>query len=142
MNAFARNSFIISGAMLLFAFITGCQADLSPGAGMGDFYPAPLNDPQISVLDQELRQWIVFQNAVVINDGERPMEVQVPVRNLAERAYLIDYRILFYDAAGREISPQMSWAMEDLLPKQVKRLTAKALDLEAVNYRLEVKWSK
>jgi len=127
---------------LFAAVVCGCQADRSPSAGMGDPYPAPMHDPQISVLSPELRPWLGFQPAVVVNDGERPMSVEVPVRNLSNRQYLIDYRILFYDADGSELSPVMGWESAVLEPKQVVRLKRRALDFDAVNYRLEVRWAR
>jgi uncharacterized protein YcfL len=128
--------------VLLGLLLAGCQADQSPGTGYADPFPAPMNDPQISVLDPELREVLGFQPAIIVDDGERPMHVQVPVRNLTERQYLIDYRILFYDVNGVEIEPVMGWAFVSLQPKQVQRLNAKALDTRAESYRLEVKWAK
>ncbi|UCD74373.1 MAG: YcfL family protein [Phycisphaerales bacterium] len=124
--------------------IMGCQqpADISPSPGLGDPYPAPPNDPQISVLAPDLQPWLGFHVATVIDDGERPMQVQVPVRNLSNHKYLIDYRILFYDANGTELEPQMGWKMMALLPKETVRLSGKALSTDAKNYRLEVKWGR
>jgi uncharacterized protein YcfL len=122
--------------------LAGCQADTSPGAGRGDAYPAPHNDPQISVLDPQLREWIAFQPAVITRDDERPMMVQVPVRNLTERVYKIEYRYLFMDEHGRQIDPVMGWVFVALDPKQVARLEGKALGTNAKDYRLEVRWSR
>jgi uncharacterized protein YcfL len=136
-----RFAFLIVFVSLFVA--AGCQApDRAPGGGYGDPYLAPLNDPQISVLDPELRQWLGFHPASITRGGADPMAVQVPVRNLAERGYLIDYRILFYDANGMEIEPVMGWKMVSLEPKQVVRLKANALGRNAEAYRLEVKWAK
>jgi len=128
--------------VLTIAAFAGCQADRSPSPGMGDPYPAPIHDPQISVLSPDLRPWLGFQPAVVIDDGERPLSVEVPVRNLSNRQYLIDFRILFYDGDGSEISPVMGWETAVLEPKQVVRLKRRALDLRAENYRLEVRWAR
>jgi uncharacterized protein YcfL len=136
------NRVLLITTSLCIALAVGCAADRSPSPGMGDPYPAPMHDPQISVLSPDLRPWLGFQPAVVIDDGERPMSVEVPVRNLSERQYLIDYRILFYDANGSEISPVMGWEMAVLEPKQVVRLKRRALDLDAVAYRLEVRWAR
>ena len=122
--------------------LAGCQADTSPGAGRGDTYPAPHNDPQITVLDPVLREWIAFQPAVITRDGERPMTVQVPVRNLTERVYKIEYRYLFMDEHGRQIQPEMGWRFVSLDPKQVARLEGAALGMDAKDYRLEVRWSR
>lgn len=122
--------------------IPGCKTDISPSGGLGDPYPAPINDPQITILSPELRPWLGFHPAVVVDDGSRPMQVQIPVRNLTARDYLIDYRVLFYDENGMQLEPVMGWKMEALRPKQTVRLDGKALDRRAVNYRLEVKWAR
>ena len=133
-------------AALLFVslLIMGCEqpANTAPAPGLGDPYPAPLNDPQISVLAPDLRPWLGFHPATVMDDGERPMQVQVPMRNLSTHKYLIDYRILFYDANGMEMEPAMGWKMMALMPKETVRLSAKALSTDAMSYRLEVKWAR
>lgn len=138
---------LMTAALLMAAaslLSTGCEADRSPAPGMGDPYTAPMNDPQITVIPIDLREWLAFQPAVVTSraDADRPMQVEVPLRNMAEAMYLIDYRFLFYDLNGRELEPVMGWRMQELYPKQVVRLKAGALDNDAVDYRLEIKWSK
>lgn len=120
----------------------GCQTDTAPSAGVGDPYPAPLNDPQISVVSPELRKWLVFQPAIITNDGERPMTVEVPVRNTTYNKYLIEYRMMFYDADGHELNPVMGWEFMPLDPKQVARLKRSAMTTDAHNWRLEVRWSR
>ena len=97
--------------------------------------------PQISVLAPDLQPWLSFHPAAVVNDGERPMQVDVPVRNLSDQLYLIDYRILFYDDNGLQLEPGMGWRMEALRAKQTGRLRARALSSDADSYRLEVKWA-
>jgi len=129
-------------AVIALTCMQGCKTDISPSGGLGDPYPAPINDPQIAILAPELRPWLGFHPAVVVNDGERPMQVQIPVRNLTRRDYLIDYRVLFYDINGLMLDPVMGWKMEALRPKQTVRLDGKALDTRAVSYRLEVKWAR
>ena len=137
------NQQIIQVGLLAVCGLFGCQtSNPGPSPGRGDPYPAPLNDPQISVLSPELAHWLVFQPAVVVNDGRRPLQVEVPVRNLTSRKYLIDFRILFYNADGVELDPVMGWQMVAFEPKQVQRLKAGALSTDAVTYRLEVKWAR
>ena len=135
---------LLACLVLITVLPAGCDqpADISPGAGMGDPYPAPLNDPQISILAPDLRQWLAFHPATVVSDGDRPMHVQVPVRNLAEKKYLVDYRFIFYDANGMQMDPIMGWSMVALRPKQTQYLTARALSTDAESYRLEVKWAR
>ncbi len=129
--------------VLAVLFVLGCEApDIAPVAGLGDPYLPPFNNPQISLLSPELQPWLGFHPAIIIDDGKRPMQVQVPVRNLTDRQYLIDYRILFYDADEMELAPAMGWTMAALRPKQIVRLKAKALTTDAASYRLEVKWAR
>lgn len=124
-------------------FVLGCEApDIAPVAGLGDPYLPPSDDPQISLLSPELQTWHRFHPAIIIDDGKRPMQVQVPVRNLTDRQYLIDYRILFCAADEMELAPAMGWTMAALRPKQIVRLKSKALRTDAASYRLEVKWAR
>jgi hypothetical protein len=121
----------------------GCEApDKSPSGGVADPYPPPINDPQVSILAPEIREWLGVQPAIVTDDGQRPMHVEVPVRNMSDRMYLLDYRFLFYDAAGRELQPVMGWTPANFQPKQLLRLSAGALTTDAANWRLEIKWGK
>jgi uncharacterized protein YcfL len=133
-------------AILLLAILllpAGCASNTPiPAAGSGDPYPAPLNDPQITVLSPELREVLYFQPAFLDRGGNDVLVVQVPVRNNAPRQYLIDYRFLFYDEAGLELAPTMGWKMAALEPEQVLRLKANSLSSEAVRYRLELKWAR
>ena len=126
--------------MLAAMILAGCESP-APSPGLGDPYPPPINDPQISVLSPELQPWLRFQPARIDQEGGRPMQVEVPVRNLASRAYLIDYRFLFFDEKDMEVGPSMGWKFMAIQPKQVARLKAGALGPEAKTYRLEIKWS-
>ena len=123
--------------------LSACQADdIAPSPGMGDPYIAPLNDPQISILSPELRPWLGFHPAVMMNVGNKPLSVERPVRNLTYNQYLIEYRFLFYDENNRELEPVMGWKFQSFDPKQIVRLKGSALSTEAKSYRLELRWSK
>ncbi len=120
----------------------GCQSQQgAPSSGLGDPWPAPVNDPQITVLSPDLQQWLRFHPARIDMDPGRPMQVEVPVRNLADRRYQVSYRITFYDGSDVEVPPTMGWRLETIDPRQTARLSAGAMSAEAVNYRLEVKWA-
>ena len=128
---------------LAVTLMVGCQTQQgAPSSGLGDPWPAPVNDPQITVLSPDLQQWLRFHPARIELGPDRPMQVEVPVRNLADRQYLVSYRITFYDAGDIEVSPTMGWRLEAIDARQTSRLTAGAMSPEAVNYRLEVKWAE
>ncbi len=129
-------------ALVCSALVLGCRADLSPSPGLGDPYPAPLNDPQISVLSPELRPWLGFHPAIIVDDRARPYRVEVPVRNMTDRQYLVDYRFLFYDEDGMEVTPTMGWEMIPMEPRQVVRLRSSAMSTDAVSHRLELRWAR
>ena len=130
------SSLLLAGLLLV-----GCQKTIAPSAGLGDPYPAPMNDPQITVLSVELRPWLRFHPARISSEPARPMQVEVPVRNITETEYLIDYRVLFFDANDLELDAT-DWRMVALRPKQIARLKANSLSPDAVNYRIEVKWAR
>jgi hypothetical protein len=129
-------------AAVALSVAVGCQTDISPSPGMGDPVPAPVNDPVITILAPELRPWLGFHPAIIENDGHKPMSVETPMRNMTVNRYFVDYRFLFYNAAGQELTPAMGWQMVALEPKQLVRLKGKALSTEADSYRLEIKWAK
>ena len=133
---------LCTAAVLFTLALSGCKTDIAPSVGLGDPYPPPVNDPQISVLSPELQKWLAFHPARMELDGDKPLQVEVPVRNLTDRNYPIDYRFIFFDKHDMELRPTMSWRFQNLSPKQVVRLRAGALSTEAVNYRLEVKWDR
>lgn len=128
---------------LMSCSVAGCKAtDINPSPGMGDPYPAPMNDPHITIVSPELRPWLGFHPAIVIEDGERPMHVEQPMRNLTYEKYLLEYRIIFHDESGRELNPVMGWEFISVDPKQLVRLKRDAMSLDAKDYRIEVRWSR
>ncbi len=120
----------------------GCAHDISPRPGLGDPVPPPFNSPEISILDGQLQGVLAFQPAMIERDDGRPMQVQVPVRNVTDVLYLIDYRFIFYDEDWMELEPVMGWRFQELRPKQLVMLKAGAMTARAEHYRLEVKWAK
>jgi hypothetical protein len=134
---------VLSAALLMLAPLSGCEADKSPSPGMADPYPWPQNSPGVEVLAPELREWLGFQPAIIDpGDEQMPMRVEVPVRNLADRAWTIDYRFIFYDANGNTLEPVMAWKSLRVYRKQTFRVDARAMSPEAKNYKLEIKWAK
>ena len=134
--------YLCVAAMLLVLTSAGCEHNTSPSMGLGDPYLSPYNDPQITLLSPDLQRWLAFQSARIESDGNKPMQVEVPVRNLTNRNYPIDYRFTFFNRQGMQLKPTMQWRFANLAPKQVVSLSAGAMSAEAVSYRLEVKWAE
>ena len=137
-----RHLSLVSIVVLICIALAGCKTDTAPSPGMGDYYPAPMNDPQISIVAPELRPHLGFQPAIIENDGQRPMSVELPMRNLTYNAYQLEYRMIFLNENGREQTPIMGWQHLPLDPKQVARLKGSALSTYATSYRVEVRWSR
>ena len=124
------------------ALTAGCQApDMSPSPGMRDPFRAPYHDPQITILSPEITNWIRFHPAMIRDQADQPLHVEIPVRNTTDRLYLIHYRFIFRDQEGFELEPLMGWHRAALRPKQTVYLKGTALSTDAANYKLEVKWA-
>lgn len=134
----------VVASIVIFAAAGGCNShpDISPSGGLGDPVPAPMNDPTITVLSPELRQWLFFHPAIISRTANGLMVVEVPVRNAASRMYLTEYRIIFYDENGSQLGPLMSWEFQEFHPKQLVHLKRTSLTAAARSYRLELKWSE
>lgn len=124
------------------ATLGACQKTLdpSPNAGLLDPVPAPANNPQVSLGSPELAQLLGFEPGI----SERRnglLHVAVPMRNLTNNRYTLDYRFVFYDENGMELTPQMGYQEIILDPKEQRRPATNAPDGRAVAYRLHVKWA-
>jgi uncharacterized protein YcfL len=137
-----RHVSMLATILVLSLSLCGCKSDTAPSPGMGDYYPAPMNDPQISIVSPDLRKHLGFQPAIIEHDGQRPMSVEIPMRNLTYQAYQLEYRMIFLNESGREQTPIMGWQHLPLDPKQVARLKGSAMGTDAVSYRVEVRWSR
>ena len=62
-------------------------------------------------------------------------------RKTTNRLYIIQYRYVFRDREGMELEPAMSWHRDAFRTKSTVYLKRTALNLDAVNYKLEVKWA-
>jgi len=132
------SSVIACGCLALAA----CQPYTGPTPGLGDPVPAPINDPQIVILEPELQEWLGFQPAQVTYAETGTMRVEVPMRNLAFETYQLDYRFIFMDENDTTIEPTMGWTHKPVYGKQTVRFIGRSLSPEAASYRLEIKWAK
>lgn len=138
-----RNRLIAAMALPALALsLVACTtpSDPSPNAGLLDPVPAPANNPQVSLGSPELQQLLGFEPGI----SERRnglLHVAVPMRNLTNNRYTLDYRFVFYDENGMEVGPQMGYKEIILDPKEQRRPATNAADGRAVAYRLHVKWA-
>ncbi|MCP3905848.1 MAG: DUF1425 domain-containing protein [Planctomycetes bacterium] len=141
----ALTAVLFTGLLASTSGLVGCETpppNVAPVAGLPDPVPDPYNNPQVMLMDPDLQSLLAFPPAVVFNDPGRVMEVEQPVRNFTTETLLVDYRIVFYDDRGREVSPVMDWEFAPIRSKQMRRLKANALDDTAEDFRVEVKWAQ
>lgn len=125
--------YTILGAFIA-ACISGCNTN--PPAARAD--PLMSDEyPQITAEDN-LEKWIGFSSAVV-EDGP-PLHVSVPVRSLTQTETLnIQYRFLFFDDRGRDVSTSQDWRFLTLSPRVREFITATAIDDRAKDWNLRVR---
>jgi hypothetical protein len=132
-------------SMTVASMAGGCQEpeyDPAPNPGLADPVPPPYNSPDITVIDGDLQQWLGFHPAVVVRSENRPMSVEVPVRNTADDQYIIQYRFTFFDEDGSVLDPVMQWDRAVLEPMAMQQLRANALDERAESWKLQVRWAR
>lgn len=131
---------LVSAALL--AALGACQKPAGPGpnTGLYDPVPAPANNPQVSLGSPELQQLLGFE-AGISERRNGLLHVAVPMRNLTNNRYTLDYRFVFYDESGMEVGPEMGYQEIILDPKEQRRPATTAPDSSAVAYRMHVKWA-
>ena len=128
-------------ASALAAGLVGCaKSNPNPNAGLLDPVPAPGNNPQVSLGSPELQQLLGFESAITERRSGL-LHVAVPMRNLTNNRYTLDYRFIFYDENGVEVGPEMGYQEIILDPKEQRRPATHAPDGRAVAFRMHVKWA-
>ncbi len=125
------------------ALLAGCQSDpvMAPDAGLGDLLPIE-DYPQI-VVTSGLAPYLAFSRPNVQGGPDRPMSVSVPVRVLSEdQAVNTQYRFRFFDQNGRVLQPEMGFQYKRLPARVQEFLNGAALDVNAVDFRLEVRTAR
>ncbi|MCA9292663.1 MAG: DUF1425 domain-containing protein [Phycisphaerales bacterium] len=128
-------------SLLSLALLGACQTTTPyPNAGRPDPVMAPANNPRITVIQPELMELLGFDAPIVTKDQGR-LRVAVPVRNLTDTRYTLDYKFTFYDEVGREVRPLFGYQEMILDAKEQRRPEATALDTTATDWRFQIKWA-
>ncbi len=120
--------------------LPACQSSTAPHVGAGDPVPAPANNPNILLQTKDLQKSLGFDR-VIESDDDGLLTVTVPVRNLSDHHYYLDYKFAFYDKAGREVKPMMGWKEIVIPPRTQSQMSVNAMDEQAKRWRLEIKWA-
>ena len=121
--------------------LDGCAYDpvKAPPAGRADLLPVA-DYPQI-VATQNLHHWLVFSPASITpGSDDVTMDVSVPMRSKFDKGGLsLHYRFKFFDDRGRPLREEPGWIFKHVEPRLQYHLEGNALDLAAVDWRLEIR---
>jgi uncharacterized protein YcfL len=124
------------------AAMAGCNKPYSPDPWVGQQDPvaAPNNNPRIVLSSPDLMMALGFDQPIVLRPDDL-LTVAVPLRNLGDERYLLDYRFVWYDKDGLELRPAMGWKEVVIEPKDQRRIQANAIDSRAVEWKVQVRWA-
>ncbi len=118
--------------------LTGCST--KPGAASPD--PLSASDyPRIAALEG-LDRNLSFSTPIIDDSPNGPLSITVPLRWRNNKEINVQYRFLFFDAAGRPAGPDPAWQQTYLPALSQEFVTGAALAKEAVDWRLEVRPSR
>jgi len=117
----------------------GCQSDTEPIPGSPDdtdLYP------RVTMTDRDVQEGVGVNEPIESRTDLGNLMVTLPIRARTSDDAHIDYRIIWLDAQGRSIRPEMSWRYKRLEPKQPERLTFTASSPEAVDYNIQIRYGR
>jgi uncharacterized protein YcfL len=105
---------------VLFFFIVSC-AGTSPNILTVQAGPSGISSKQVEVNDSLLARWLYVEDVQVqpLSMGGS-LEAQVLVKNLNDADVNFEYRFLWYDARGMELSTNTAWIPSALTGKETK----------------------
>lgn len=133
-----RMTFGAALAVAVLAVMAGCDTVRAPGAAD----PDPISDaayPKVAALGGLGSYMSSSEPAVEGGDGERPLHVAVPVRLRSDHEVSAQYRFIFFDEDRMPVHPRADWRFTTLNPRAQVFLEATATDLEARDWRLEIR---
>jgi uncharacterized protein YcfL len=119
--------------------IAGCHDPVrpTPGDRLDPLHPAAY--PRVAMLEG-LDVGLGLQPPIVEEaTGTRPMSVTVPVRSLVDYPINIQYQYQFLDDKGRLIDTRERWRFVHIDPRVQTQLQGSAMDLDAVDWRLQLR---
>ena len=128
---------LMAAFTLTAALLVGCQADTEPIAGSPDdaaFYP------KVTLSNRSLQEALGVSAPIQAKTETGNVKVMLPVRARTSNASHIEYRIVWFDASGQAIRPQMEWKPKRLEQKQPEQLTFLATSADAVDYNIQIRW--
>jgi len=135
-----RASFLVFATVLLIVFQVGCQQDRINGPRTAADDVVPLEGyPNVMLrdgLDKLLK--LLGQPDVQPPTPLSAMSVRVRLRAVSERTLVVRYRFRFYGPNREVLTQEPVWQTVDIAPTHDRTFEARALELRAADWELEV----
>jgi uncharacterized protein YcfL len=122
----------IAGFMV-FVFL-GCAGGSAPNV----LEVKPSGDKRVEINDTALAHKIAF-GEVIRNPLASGLEAQVMLQNLTKRDVIFEYRFLWYDASGFELSSLTAWQPATLAAMEGKGFKSSAPSANAMDFKLMIR---
>lgn len=124
---------------VLFFLIISC-AGTAPNILTVQAGPSGISSKQIEVNDKLLARWLSFDAVQVqpLSTGGS-LEAQVSVTNLNDRDVSFEYRFLWYDARGYELSTITAWQPSSLTGKESRGYKSVSPRADAASFKFMVR---
>lgn len=116
---------------------SGCDTGARPAAGVGQ---DPVAYPNITT-DGALQKFLKVDYTMIVFTppaADRPLFVQVPVRNQADNEVALQYNFTFFAADGRQVG-ESGYRLAVLNGRRQEMLSANAITREATAWRLDIR---
>jgi len=129
-------------ALMVFCLLTGLSTScrqMEPAGARQD--PVAASEyPNVQV-EKELERWVVVDYSRIVYDpatNVTPAAVTVPIRSVARKLMKTQYRVLWFDEAGRQIG-ESEWKYVELAPAAETQFSANSISNRAVDWRMEIR---
>lgn len=123
---------VVSAAALFLG--SGCDNVQSPHSVRRDLLPNK-HYPTVTVEASLEDALVIDAPKVTPGDSERPLTVIIPLRNVEDNEIHIQYRMEFFDSAGRPMTRGDQWRFKTLPSRTQVFLEGGAIDTKSVDYR-------
>jgi uncharacterized protein YcfL len=125
--------------MLVLMFLVAC-AGTAPNVLHVQAGPGGLSSKKEEINDKGLARRLAFGEVSIRPlDLGSSMEAQVMLQNTSSRNVVFEYRFIWYDAAGFELSSATSWMPTGLSGKEARGYRSTAPGPNAVSFRCMVR---
>jgi hypothetical protein len=113
----------------------GCDTTRAPRTPSAD---RVTNYPNIVLIDRLDRDLVASQPIVKPATNDTPLSVVAPIRSISDKPLYLKYCFVFLDADGKALSDPV-WYEIAFLDRTQRNLSANAISLKAVDWRLEIR---